>query len=266
MYDFQYAKPARLADAVKMAAEADSKFIAGGMTLLPALKQRMARPSTLIDLSGIAELTGISMQEGLLTIGAMTCHFEVASSELVHAAIPSLAALAGTIGDQQVRHRGTIGGSVANNDPNADYPAGLLGLGATIATDRRVIPADDFFRGLFDTALDEGEVLTGVTFPIPDAAAYMKFPSPASGYALIGVMVSRTGGNVRVAVTGGGHGVFRMATAEAALAADWSPQALAEIEVDHDLLTDDHSAPVHYKAALIRVLTARAVTSTIRPS
>lgn len=262
MYDFGYARPTRLAEALRLAEEADSKFLAGGMTLLPACKQRLARPSTLIDLSDILELTGISMQDGTLRIGAMTRHFEVAASEIVRGAIPGLAGLAGMIGDQQVRHRGTIGGSVANNDPAADYPAGLLGLGATVATDRRKIPADDFFLGLFETAIEEGEILTNVSFPVPDAAAYVKFASPASGYALIGVMVSRTGADVRVAVTGGGHGVFRVAAAEAALAQDWSPQAVSAIEVDPEMLSDDHGAPRAYKIALIRTLAARAVASS----
>jgi carbon-monoxide dehydrogenase medium subunit len=264
MYDFRYTRPTMLAEALQSAEEADSKFLAGGMTLLPACKQRLARPSTLIDLSGIRELAGISMLDGMLRIGAMTRHFEVAASEAVHTAIPGLARLAGVIGDQQVRHRGTIGGSVANNDPAADYPAGLLGLGATIATDRRTIAADDFFLGLFETALEEGEMLTSVSFSVPDAAAYVKFPSPASGYALIGVMVSRTGADVRVAVTGGGHGVFRVAPAEAALTDDWSPQAVSGIEVDADMLSDDHGAPAAYKMALIRTLIARAVASMAR--
>jgi carbon-monoxide dehydrogenase medium subunit len=264
MYDFEYAKPTRLSEAVELATEPDSKFIAGGMTLLAACKQRMARPSTLIDLGGIAELTGISIQNGKLAIGAMTRHYEVAGSELVRSKIPGLASLAGVIGDQQVRHRGTIGGSVANNDPAADYPAAVLGLGATVTTDRQTFEADEFFRGMFETALEEGELLTSVTFPVPDVAAYQKFASPASGYALIGVMVSRTGNEVRVAVTGGGHGVYRETAAEAALAKEWSPQALAGIEIQEDMLSDDYAAPTVYKAALIRTLTARAVASTVR--
>lgn len=264
MYDFHYTKPTALAEALQSAEEADSKFLAGGMTLLPACKQRLARPSTLIDLAGIRELAGISMQDGMLRIGAMTRHFEVAASETVRMAIPGLARLAGLIGDQQVRHRGTIGGSVANNDPAADYPAGLLGLGAVVITDRRIIKADDFFLGLFETALEEGEILTAVSFPVPDEATYMKFPSPASGYALIGVMVARTGTDIRVAVTGGGHGVFRVAAAEAALADDWSPQAVSTMEIDADMLSDDHGAPASYKMALIRALTARAVASMVR--
>lgn len=259
MYDFQYARPSALADAVALAAEEDSKYLSGGMTLLPACKQRLARPSTLIDLNGIAELTGISSDGSVLEIGAMTRHFEVSTSDVVRSAIPAVAALAGMIGDQQVRHRGTIGGSVANNDPAADYPAALLGLDATIVTDRRRIAADDFFLGMFETALDQGEVLTRVVFPKPDCAAYVKFPSPASGYALIGVMVCRRDGKVRVAVTGGGHGVFRVEAAEAALTADWSPEALGQTEIDIEMLSDDHGAPAAYKAALIRTLTARAV-------
>jgi carbon-monoxide dehydrogenase medium subunit len=217
----------------------------------------------LIDLSGLSELTGISVEGRELVIGAMTRHHEVADSAVVRSAIPAIAVLAGVIGDQQVRHRGTIGGSVANNDPAADYPAALLGLGATIVTDRRSIAADDFFLGLFETALEPAELLTRVIFPVPDRAVYLKCPSQASGYALAGVMVSQLGDRVRVAVTGGGNGVFRVDAAEAALAAVWSPEAVSNIEIDMDVLSDDRGAPAEYKASLIRTLIARAVAASL---
>jgi carbon-monoxide dehydrogenase medium subunit len=224
MYDFSYQKAGSVADAAKAAkAAADARFLAGGQTLIPTLKQRLAKPAAVIDLGGIAALKGISAGASGVTIGATTTHAEVAASADVKKAIPALAALADGIGDPAVRNCGTIGGSLANNDPAADYPAGALGLGATIKTDSREIPADQFFKGLFDTALNPGEVIISVTFPQPEKAAYMKFPNPASRYAMIGVFVAKTKAGVRVAVTGAGNGVFRVKAMEDALAKNWSP-------------------------------------------
>src|SRR5450631_4772312 len=204
MYDFAYQKPGSLADAVKaLGADGEAKALAGGMTYIPVLKQRLAKPTTVVDLSGLG-LTGINVAGGVVTIGAMTTHGTVANSAAVKAAIPALAALAGGIGDEAVRHRGTIGGSIANNDPAADYPAAALALDATIVTDRREISADAFFVGLFETALAPNEVIVALRFPVPSAGAYAKFRSPASRYATVGVCVARTAGKVRVAVTGAG--------------------------------------------------------------
>ena len=228
MYDFNYHKPSSSNAAASAVAGADDgKFLAGGQTLLPTMKQRLAMPSDLVDLAG-CDLSGVRVDGDNLVIGAMTTHDAVATSAEVQAHIPGLAALAAGIGDQQVRNRGTIGGSVANNDPAADYPAACLALGATIHTDRRTITAEDFFTGMFDTALDEGELITAIAFPKPAACAYQKFPNPASRYALVGVMVAKTGGGVRVAVTGAGeNGVFRAAEIEAALGANFSADAAA---------------------------------------
>src|SRR5271168_5423626 len=210
MYDFAYQKPGSLADAVKaLGADADAKALAGGMTYIPVLKMRLAKPTTVVDLTGLG-LTGITVANNVVTIGAMTRHVTVANSAEVKAAIPALAALAGGIGDEAVRHRGTIGGSIANNDPAADYPAAALALGATIKTDRRSIKADDYFQGMFTTALEQGELITAVEFPAPEKGAYEKFRNPASRYAIVGVYVAKTAGGVRVAVTGASQGgVYR---------------------------------------------------------
>ena len=212
MYDFQYLRAQSVDDAgAKLAATAEAKLLAGGMTLLPTIKLRLANPAALIDLGQLADLKGIDVAGGNVTIKAMTRHADVARSAAVAKAIPALITLAGGIGDVQVRHRGTIGGSVANNDPAADYPAGCLGLGATIVTNRREIAADDFFKGLFTTALQDGEIITAIRFPIPEQAAYVKFKNPASRYAIVGVMASKGPQGVRVAVTGAGDtGVFRV--------------------------------------------------------
>ena len=262
MYDFNYHRPTSVADAAKMlTGNADAQLLAGGMTLIPTLKLRLARPSDLIDLCDIAELTGIEADGGGVTVGAMTPHSEVAGAAAVQKAIPALAALAGAIGDPHVRHRGTLGGSIANNDPAADYPAAVLGLGATVNTDRRSIAADDFFTGLFETALDEGEIVTSVRFPAPKRAAYAKFPNPASRYAIVGVMVAETGEGVRVAVTGAGACVFRAAEMESALAAEFSADAVAGISVsDADLNADIH-ASAEYRAHLVTVMAKRAVAA-----
>jgi len=260
MYDFTYQKPGSLADAVAaLSGDADAKALAGGMTYIPVLKQRLAKPSAIIDLAGLG-LTGITVAGGTVTIGAMTRHATVATSAEVKAAIPALAALAGGIGDEAVRHRGTIGGSLANNDPAADYPAAALALGATIKTNTRSIPADEFFTGMFSTALEQGEIITAVEFPIPSKAAYEKFRNPASRYAIVGVFVATGPAGTRVAVTGAGQGgVFRHAAMEAALAADFSPAAIAGVKTAPDDLNGDIHASAEYRAHLVGVIAKRAL-------
>lgn len=263
MYDFTYHRAESVADAAeKIKSAEDGKLVAGGMTLIPTLKQRLASPTDLIDLSGAGDLVGISVDGNTVTIGAMTTHGAVAASDDVKKAIPALAALADNIGDAQVRHRGTIGGSVANNDPAADYPAGCIALGATIVTNTREMAADDFFVGLFETALEEDEVVTAVRFPAAKRAAYMKFPNPASRYALVGVFVADTDSGVRVAVTGAGQdGVFRVADMESALSSNFAADAIDGISVaDDDLNTDIH-ASAEYRAHLITVMAKRAVAA-----
>ncbi|NKC33309.1 FAD binding domain-containing protein [Falsiroseomonas selenitidurans] len=261
MYDFAYHKPASVADAVKiLAADPEARPISGGMTLLPALKLRLNRPSAVVDLSGIAELRGVTRKGDTLVIGALTKHYEVATSAEVKAAIPALAAMAHTIGDTQVRNRGTMGGSVANNDPSADYPAALLALGATIETDKRQLPADEFFNGMFTTALEVGELVTAIHIPIPEKAGYAKMRNPASRYAMAGVFVAKTAAGVRVAVNGAGaNGVFREKAMEAALAANWSADAVAGIKVDPSLLNGDIHGSAEYRAHLVTVMAKRAV-------
>ncbi|MCW3473773.1 FAD binding domain-containing protein [Limobrevibacterium gyesilva] len=261
MYDFAYQKPASLADAVKALGAEDAKALAGGQTLIPVLKQRLNKPSVVVDLSRLG-LSGISLTGETVTIGAMTTHATVANSADVKRAIPALAHLASLIGDEQVRHRGTIGGSLANNDPSADYPAAVLALGATIKTDRRTIAADDYFQGMFATALEPNEVITSVTFPIPAKAAYMKFNNPASRYAMVGVFVAKGPQGVRVAITGAGQGgVFRHAAYEAALAANWSADALNGITTPTDGLNSDIHASAEYRAHLIGVMAKRATAA-----
>lgn len=261
MYDFAYHKPGSVADAVKLLADPDAKAISGGHTLLPALKHRLNKPSALVDLSGIAELKGIRRVGNAIVIGALTRHVEVATSAEVKAAIPALAYLASHIGDVQVRNRGTIGGSVSNNDPAADYPAAVLGLGATVHTSSRKIAADDFFLGMFTTALEPGEILTAVEFPIVDKAGYAKMKNPASRYVMAGVFVSKAGGAVRVAVNGAGPCVFRQAAMEAALAANWSPDAVAGIKQAPDDLNSDIHGSAEYRAHLVTVMAKRAVAA-----
>src|SRR6201994_510070 len=227
MYAFEYRRPETLSAVVGDLANPDAKVLAGGMTLLPTMKQRLASPAALIDLKNVRELAGIAREGDNVVIGAMAKHADVADSSVVKTAIPALASLAGVIGDPAVRNKGTIGGSLANNDPAADYPAAALALGATIVTNKRRIAAQDFFTGLFETALEPGELITQVSFPIPQKAAYMKFPNPASRYALVGVFVAKTAGGARVAVTGAGsNGVFRAEAFEAALDKTFSPSAL----------------------------------------
>lgn len=263
MYTFDYARAASVADAVAaLAADGDAKILAGGMTLLPTLKQRLAQPSKLIDLQAVGDLAGIQMDGDTLVIGAMTRHVDVARSDVVTAAIPALAALAEGIGDAAVRNRGTIGGSIANNDPAADYPAACLGLNATIVTNKRQLAAAEYFTGLFDTALAGDEIVTSVRFPKPTAAAYVKFANPASRYAMVGVMVAKTADGVRVAVTGAGQGgVFRASVLEDALSGSFSPAALDGLAVDADELNSDIHASAEYRAHLITVMAKRAVAA-----
>lgn len=258
MYTFTYERPATTADAAKQAA-AGAKVLAGGQTLLASMKLRLSDPGQLVDLGGIAELAGIRKEGNALVIGAMTRHVAVARSADVKAAIPALADLAAHIGDRQVRALGTLGGSVANNDPSACYPSAVLGLGATVHTTQRKIAADDFFQGMFTTALNDGELITAISFPIPKRAAYLKFKQPASRFALIGVFVAQTDSGVRVAVTGGGNGVFRHAGLEAALNKSFTAQAAAAVKIDASELSSDLHASAAYRANLISVQTQRAV-------
>ena len=262
MHDFNYKNASSIADASAAHKSAqDATFLAGGQTLLPTLKQRLAQPSDVIDLSSLGDLNFVNIGDEVV-IGAMTPHAIVASSSELGQVLPALAGLAGEIGDPQVRNRGTIGGSVANNDPAADYPSACLALSATITTDRREIVADEFFTGLFDTALEEGEIITEISFPIADAAAYMKFPNPASRYALVGVFVAKTGSEVRVAVTGAGEeGVFRATELEDALSNKFSPDSLSNMTISPDGLLSDIHAQNDYRASLIITMAKRAVAS-----
>jgi len=260
MYEFQYHRPATLADASKiLQANAEAKIVAGGMTLIPTMKMRLAQPSDLVDISAVAGLNDISDNGGAIEIGAMARHADVASNADVRAAIPALADLAGSIGDPQVRNRGTIGGSVANSDPAADYPAAVLGLNAVVKTNRREIAADDYFKGLFETALETNELLVSVSFPKPVRAAYSKFANPASRYAVVGVLVAETSAGIRVAVTGAGGCAFRSSAMEAALQDDFSVAALAGISMDAAELNSDLHASAAYRAHLIGVMAKRAV-------
>ena len=262
MYAFTLERPSSLADASKLAG-AGGKVLAGGQTLLASMKLRLANPEQLVDLGNVRELQGIRREGNDLVIGAMTCHADVASSAEVRSAIPALADLASHIGDRQVRALGTLGGSLANNDPAACYPAAVLGLGATVHTTKRKIAADDFFGGLFTTALEEGELITAVAFPIPKRAAYMKFRQPASRFALIGVFVAQFDSGVLVAVTGGGNGVFRHEGLEQALARDFTPQAAAGVKIASDDLSSDLHASAAYRANLISVMAQRAVAKAL---
>jgi carbon-monoxide dehydrogenase medium subunit len=261
MYAFDYQRPATLSDAARLLGDGSgAKVLAGGQTLIPTLKQRLANPPLLVDLSGLAELRGVARSGDALEIGAMTTHAEVVESPVVRSAIPGLAELAESIGDPQVRNRGTIGGSIANNDPAADYPAAVLALNATLRTSKREIKADDFFQGMFQTALGEDEILTRIVFPIPSKFAYAKFANPASRYAIVGVAVASGAGGVRVAVTGAGqNGVFRIPQMEAALTANFTPQALSGIGVDPSQMNADLHADANYRAHLVTALAKRAV-------
>jgi len=261
MYEFSYQAPTSLAAAnAAIAAAEDGKLMAGGMTLIPTLKQRLARPSDVIDLSKLTELKSIKRDGNALVIGAMTPHAMVAASDAVKA-IPGLAYLAGVIGDPAVRNRGTLGGSICNNDPAADYPAALVALGATVTTDRRSLPAEEFFTGMFETALELDEIVTSVSFPIPEKSGYAKFRNPASRYAVVGVFVAKTGGTVKVAVTGAGPSVFRAAEMETALAGSFTADAIAGIKMPEAGLNSDIHASSAYRANLITVMAKRAVTA-----
>ena len=264
MYEFNYHRPTSLDEARKILGDNDeAKLLAGGMTLLPTMKMRLASPSDLVDLSNIEGLADISDSGDAIEIGAMVCHAEVAASDVVRAAIPALSDLADSIGDAQVRNRGTIGGSVANSDPASDYPAAVLGLNAVVKTDRREISADDYFKALFETALEPGEIVISVRFARPERAAYSKFPNPASRYAIVGVMVAETTDGMRVAVTGAAGCAYRATAMEDALNRDFSAGALEGIAVDaKDLLSDLH-ASAEYRAHLVGVMARRAVRQLI---
>jgi len=259
MQAFTYLQPASVADAVRAAGGDNAKIVAGGQSLLPSMRLGLAAPDSLVDLAQVPGLKGITVAGGVVKVGAMTTHAEVAASAEVQQAIPALADLAGRIGDRQVRNRGTLGGSLANNDPAACYPAAVLGLGATVHTNQRDIAADDFFLGLYTTALAEDELITAVSFPVPEKAGWQKFKQPASRFSLVGVFVSNGPQGVRVAVTGAGPGVFRSAPLEQALSASWSAAACAAVSVPADELNTDLHGSAEYRAAMIPVLAGRAV-------
>jgi carbon-monoxide dehydrogenase medium subunit len=259
MYNFEIERPGSVADAVAALGTEDAQALGGGQTLIPALKQRLAAPSKLVSLTGIAEMTGVSEAGGVITIGGATTHAAVAANADVY---PALARLAGAIGDPAVRSRGTLGGSLANNDPAADYPAAALASGATVVTNKREVAADDFFDGLFATVLDEGEIITAVRFPVPQSANYQKFDQPASRFALVGVFVAKFAGSVRVAVTGASdEGVYRWTEAEAALSANFSAAAISGLAVPARGMLEDLHGSSQYRAHLVKVLTGRAVAA-----
>ncbi len=264
MYPFDYFRPDSVSEALDLYRAAEERqWLAGGMTLLPAMKLRLSAPSALIDLAALEEMRGIEVDNGCAEIGAMTLHDTVSRSNLVRESIPALSALAGGIGDSQVRNRGTIGGSVSNSDPAADYPAAVLGLGATIRTTERTVAADDFFTGMFETCLRPGELLLSVRFPVPTRACYMKFPNPASRYAIAGVMVASFDDGVRVAVTGAGPFAFRVAEMENALTTDFDPRAIADIRIPVQNLNEDMHASPEYRSHLVTVMAQRAVDAAI---
>jgi aerobic carbon-monoxide dehydrogenase medium subunit len=265
MHPFKYHRPSNVNDAVQLAAKGpDHKLLAGGQSLVQAMKLRLASPSDLIDLGALGDLAGIKVSGGEVTIGAMTRHAAVAGSADVQKAIPALASLAGDIGDRQVRAMGTLGGSLANNDPAADYPAAVLGLGATIVTNKRKIAADDFFKGLYETALAQGELITAVSFPVPKRAAYMKFKNQASRFAIVGVFVAETSGGARVAVTGAGSVVFRQKDMEKALSAKFAPESVAGVKQSASGLNTDLHASAEYRAHLVTVMAKRAVEAALK--
>jgi carbon-monoxide dehydrogenase medium subunit len=264
MHAFEYHRPASTKDALSLGKKDEAKYLAGGQSLVQAMKLRLSSPTDLIDLGSLKELSFVKASASGVEIGAMTRHADVAGSKDVQKAIPALAALAGIIGDRQVRHLGTLGGSLANSDPAADYPAAVLGLGATITTNKRKIEADKFFKSLYETALEPGELITSVAFPAPKRAAYMKFKNPASRFAIVGVFVADFGGQVRVAVTGAGPCAFRQADMEKALAAKSAPDAVANIKVKPDGLNNDLHASPEYRAHLITVMAKRAVEAALK--
>jgi carbon-monoxide dehydrogenase medium subunit len=262
MYAFTYERPTSVDQAARLAA-GGAKVLAGGQTLLASMKQRLSQPDTLADLAGIPELSGICREGDAYVIGAMTRHREVADHAELRSAIPALADLAAHIGDRQVRAMGTLGGSVANNDPSACYPSAVLGLGATVHTTQRKIAADDFFLGMFTTALNDGELIKAISFPVAKGAAYMKFVQPASRFALVGVFVAQTASGVRVAVTGAGQGVFRHKGLEDALNKSFTVQSAASVAIDASALNADLHASAAYRANLISVQTQRAVAKIL---
>jgi carbon-monoxide dehydrogenase medium subunit len=263
-YAFDYRRASSLAEAEALLAQSpDAKLLAGGQTLIAAMKMRLAQPSQLIDISALKELDFIRASADTITIGAAAKHFAVATSADVNRLIPALAQLAESIGDPAVRHMGTLGGSLANNDPAADYPAAALGLGAVIKTNRRAIAAEDFFTGMFSTALDDGEIVTEVAFPVPERAGYAKFPNPASRYAMAGVFVAKTKTGVRVAVTGAGSCVFRVPDMETALTRNFTPEAVADIAVGVDGMNSDIHGSAEYRAHLVTVMAKRAVAAAL---
>jgi len=265
MHAFEYHRPSSSKDAIALAGKkSEGRYLAGGQSLVQAMKLRLSSPTDLIDLGTIKELSGIKASGGAVEIGAMTRHADVASSSEVKKAIPSLAALAAMIGDRQVRHMGTIGGSLANSDPAADYPAAVLALNATISTNKRKIEADKFFKGLYETALEPGELITSVSFQAPKRGAYMKFRNPASRFALVGVYVADFGGKVRVGVTGAAASAFRQAEMEKALSSKFAPEAVAGIKVKPDGLNNDLHASPEYRAHLITVMCKRAVEAALK--
>jgi carbon-monoxide dehydrogenase medium subunit len=264
MYETRYHRPTSLDEAAALFAAADDpRYLAGGQTLIPTMKQRLAAPSDLIDITHIGGLKGIAVEGDIVTVGGGTTHAEVAGSPVVSGAIPALAELAGSIGDPAVRARGTIGGSLANNDPAADYAAAVLGLGATIRTNKRAIAADDFFTGLFSTILDDGEIVTRIDFPVPAKAAYRKFLNPASRYAMAGAFVAvMKDGTIRVAITGAGsRGVFRAEAIEQVLAKSWDPAAIAAVAIDPEGMLSDIHGSAEYRANLVKVMARRAAAA-----
>jgi len=265
MYAFEYHRPSSSKEALDLAAKkSEGRFLAGGQSLVQAMKLRLSSPTDLIDLAALGDLKALSADGNSVTVGAMVSHADVAAAPAVQKTIPALAQLAGMIGDRQVRHMGTIGGSLANSDPAADYPAAVLGLGATITTHKRKIEADKFFKGLYETALEPGELITQVSFPAPKRAAYMKFKNPASRFALVGVFVADFGGSVRVAVTGAGACAFRQGEMEKALAQKFAPESVAGIKVKPDGLNNDLHASPEYRAHLITVMAKRAVEAALK--
>jgi carbon-monoxide dehydrogenase medium subunit len=261
MYNFTYHRPTTARQAANLLAKhPESKLLAGGHSLIPVMKLRLAQPSALIDLNACEDMAGIELKGRSIVIGAMTRHADVANSKMVQEALPGLASVPGSIGDPQVRNRGTIGGSIANNDPNADYPAACLGLGATIITNKRRIAADDFFTGMFSTALEDNEIITKVSFPIAKKAGYEKFKHPASGFALVGVFVSKRGSEIRVAVTGAGsNGVFRVKSFEEALKKRFAAKSLEGMTIPTTGMNSDIHASAEYRAHLVGVLARRAL-------
>jgi carbon-monoxide dehydrogenase medium subunit len=261
MYAFEYQRAKSVADAAAALGKSGGKALAGGQSLVGAMKLRLANPGTIVDLGGIAELKGIKKEGDAVVIGALCTHAEVAASLVVRQAIPALAAMAEGIGDRQVRNRGTLGGSLAHNDPAADYPAAVLGLGATVHTNKRKIAADDFFKGMYETALAADEIITAVSFPIPKKAAYAKFPQPASRFALVGVFVAQGGGGTRVAVTGAAASVHRATAIEGALARSFTADAAKAVKIPADHLNSDLHGSAEYRAHLVSVMAARAVAA-----